>query len=121
MSEDCVCYYDGPMPSVFRTKEQKARREYRCLECNTLIPVGQTYVYIFGVWEGYADTFRLCKLCNDLRQRCDLRCTCYGELEDALYWYTPESDGVDMEVEAFWWRRFPAQGPPKLPVDVEQL
>ena len=61
----CECY-DYDTPSVFSETTQAARKEYQCTECRQPIMPGETYVRIFGVWDGVARTYFNCERCNDL-------------------------------------------------------
>jgi len=64
MSLMCGCE-EGP--EVFSARMVRARKQYKCCECCNLIPIGEVYEYIFGVWEGEVSTFHTCEKCSDLR------------------------------------------------------
>lgn len=65
MSLSCECDYNRP--DVFKTTYHKARKHHVCYECGSQIKPGETYEYIFGVWDGNSDSFHTCEKCADLR------------------------------------------------------
>ena len=85
MSE-CYCDYDPP--EVHRRNEVRARKEYRCEECPNRIKPGDRYEYVWGIWEGYAQTFRTCSDCVERRRfiSINLPCFCWahGNLQDDI-------------------------------------
>jgi len=52
-----------------KTKVCKAAKEYQCCECETVIHIGDKYQNMFGVYEGYGDTFRTCLRCVEVRSQ----------------------------------------------------
>jgi hypothetical protein len=61
MSYDCSCDYDPA--DIYRAAKPKARRPHKCEECSGPILPGEQYERVFGVWEGYASTFKTCARC----------------------------------------------------------
>jgi len=64
MSLMCGC--DGDRPSVYRTELRKARKQYKCGECYSVINKGDIYDYTFSVWDGSVYVDRMCEKCSDL-------------------------------------------------------
>ena len=95
MSCDC---WDYDPPSVYRDELRRAKKPYKCCDCNTAINPGEQYGYVFGVWDGRAGTFRLCVLCEDMRRQCEFACVPLGELADDVYQHNNQQAG---EVVAF--------------------
>lgn len=86
MSYDCSCDYDPA--SVYTATRPKARKSHKCEECGGPIKPGETYERVFGVWDGYASTFKTCERCFDLRQwvKNNVPCFCWAHgnmLDDA--------------------------------------
>ena len=83
----CSCDYDPP--SVFSKVLPTAKKQHRCEECGGAIDPGQIYERVFGVWDGYASTFKTCMHCVELREFMetisDCFCPTYGNLvQEAL-------------------------------------
>ena len=78
MTLDCYCDYDPP--TVYRSSMQRAAKVYRCEECSARILPGEQYEYVFGVYDGYASTFRTCSDCVALRKwlRTNVPCFCWA-------------------------------------------
>lgn len=55
--------------SVHSVTRPKARKQYRCDECNDLIVPGEKYRRDFMVWEGEANTAIVCAECDELIQK----------------------------------------------------
>jgi len=62
---DCSCDYDPP--TLYRADIVRARKRYKCCECDGVIEIGERYEYVFGLWEGYTSTHKTCERCRDLR------------------------------------------------------
>lgn len=75
MSIDCYCDYDAP--SVFSSRMVKARKQHRCDECRRRISVGERYSYVFGVWDGYPDSFHVCAHCEEIRNFVSISVPCF--------------------------------------------
>jgi hypothetical protein len=61
-----MCFSYDNYPSVFNERHHKAKKAYRCSECNCWIWPGEIYLHIWGVWEGTASTYRRCERCEKL-------------------------------------------------------
>lgn len=59
-----MCRIDGAAPAqVYREKIVKAREPHRCGECLRGIGIGETYRYVFMIYDGYADSYCTCQHC----------------------------------------------------------
>ena len=65
----CDCSTDDvdPRPDVYDVKVIKARKSYKCCECNEAIEVGKEYERTKGLWEGCWSTYRTCLPCVRMR------------------------------------------------------
>lgn len=83
-----MCDCDLEQPSTFRTTDRKARKWHRCSECRCWIEPGETYLEIFGVWDGDARTYRRCIDCQDIiawaEKQDDCLCLPIGEAFSAI-------------------------------------
>lgn len=87
---DCYCDYE---PAIFYSSAiRRAKKQYRCEECNSLIRVGQKYEYVSAKYNDWPEisTFRTCEECHDLRvwTQNNLPCLCWGHgnlIEDCTY------------------------------------
>lgn len=52
------------MTDCYRETPRTARKAHRCCECMAIIDPGERYVSIGVVWEGTAETFKLCAFCH---------------------------------------------------------
>lgn len=91
---NCYCDYDPP--SVFSATTRRAKKDYKCCDCNAAISKGERYLYVFGVWEGEASSFRMCELCGDMRNQCEFACLPFGDLFDGAYQYDCKQDPMDV-------------------------
>jgi hypothetical protein len=79
------------MPSVYGCDHPKARKEHKCCECRGVIPVGEVYNKHRGIWDGSADTFKVCVDCDLLRNEVDNderdpECkTAFGYLSESVF------------------------------------
>lgn len=55
---------DGQCEVFNRGMVKRSRKEYRCCECSRIIPVGSPYERTFTVFEGDAETYHTCTICN---------------------------------------------------------
>lgn len=62
---DCYCDYE--MPAVYNVTQPQARKTHKCNECGHAIESGERYEYVFGVWDGDANTWKTCPRCKALR------------------------------------------------------
>lgn len=56
-------------PDVYRESKPIARKVHKCDECRCVIPKGQRYFYIWGVWDGEAQTYKNHLACHRFRER----------------------------------------------------
>lgn len=64
-----MCFDYDCSPTVFNEKHVKARKHYHCCECALFICPGEQHLYIFGVWDSEAATYRICSVCEWFRDR----------------------------------------------------
>jgi len=64
-----MCFYYDEYAELYREREVKARKEHKCAECYRRISIGETYQYIFGVFQGDAFTYKICSGCQALRTK----------------------------------------------------
>jgi hypothetical protein len=70
------------MPDVHREAWQVARKTHTCCECNERIKAGDSYEYVFIVYDSDTSSFHTCEKCADLRDSMTAMGFCgnYGEL-----------------------------------------
>lgn len=56
-------------PVRYREVIRKARKPHQCRSCGVIIPKGQKYKDIDGLWDGSYDNIKLCKFCQELYVR----------------------------------------------------
>lgn len=75
-----MCDCDCDRPEIGRYTTPLARKKHVCCECHQTIKPGERYHSYFGVWDGYAETFKWCAQCQALHET--LReaglCACIG-------------------------------------------
>lgn len=85
----------GDYPEVFSHDTPRARRAWRCLECQRVIPVGERYHLFTGRWDGAWDKHRWCAHCYEAAQWLNEMCNGYvfGEVLDELleHWHEDEN------------------------------
>ena len=59
------------MPTVYECDRPKARKEHTCCECRGKISIGETYHKHHGIWDGEADTYKVCDDCEIVRDIVD--------------------------------------------------
>src|SRR5687767_6685191 len=64
-----MCFDGGDAPRVYEERHHKARKEHKCCECRLPIRPGERYLACFGVWDGTAETFKICEVCEWFRSR----------------------------------------------------
>ena len=83
---NCIQTYsdDYGICSFFESKIRKARKQYKCCECGESINIGDDYEYFRGCWNGDFETYRICKVCNNIRK--DLFCGAFlfGNMWDEI-------------------------------------
>ena len=60
------------LPSVYECDERKARKDHKCCECRGIISKGEIYNYHHGIWDGQAESFKVCSDCESLRGDIDV-------------------------------------------------
>ena len=72
---NCSCIYVAvdDFAKFYSIKIRKARKEYKCSECNRIIEIGEKYEYVRGLWEEGFNTYRTCLDCLSIRNEffCD--------------------------------------------------
>ena len=58
---------DYEPPEFFDETTPRARKRYRCCECQTHIPIGDRYTKSTGKWDGSVSSFKSCMPCGRLR------------------------------------------------------
>jgi len=75
-STTCYCDYDPP--SIYSQRIiKRARKQSECCECGVKININDSYEYTFGVWEGYANSFKTCLRCVELREWAKISVPCF--------------------------------------------
>ena len=82
------CYCDYDPPQIHRSKTVRARKEYRCCECDKKIAAGESHEYVFAVSDGYTYQPRTCSHCVGIRRfvAINIPCFCWAHgnlIEDA--------------------------------------
>lgn len=84
------------MPSVYGVDHPKARKAHKCCECRGTIPAGEQYNKHHGIWDGSADTFKVCVDCDALRDDIDKNVrdpeekTAFGYLSESVFEGNPD-------------------------------
>lgn len=60
------------MPEVYNCYHRQARKDHKCCECGGVIKRGENYNSHQGIWEGEAETYKVCSDCDLLRDKCDV-------------------------------------------------
>ena len=55
-------------PQAFRETWRTARKPHRCCECRRVMPPGERYQYISGIWDGHPSMFHTCESCARIRE-----------------------------------------------------
>jgi hypothetical protein len=64
-----MCFIDLDPCEVWDERERKARKEHKCGACGKTIRVGETYLTHFSVFEGNANSEKMCFPCRDDRKQ----------------------------------------------------
>lgn len=64
-----MCFYYDEYAELYREKVVKAKKEHKCSECYKSILKGETYQYIFTIFQGDASVIKICPICRDKRQK----------------------------------------------------
>ena len=80
MTYDCDCSWDDDAPTIYRKSEHTARKEHRCCECGRTIRPGERHEYVFGIWDGRAETCSTCTHCLSIREWvvAHVPCSCWA-------------------------------------------
>lgn len=79
----CVCDLDHA-PAVWTERKVKsARKKHMCSECSSDIDIGESYTYVFAV---YDDPFNLkfCDICKSKMDEYSHLCWCVGSLWETI-------------------------------------
>lgn len=82
-----MCRTDGgDGPAVSSTTTQKARKTHKCGECGREIQPGETYTRTWGIWDGFASTYKTCSHCAIPEEWLAINCDGYifGEIIDDI-------------------------------------
>ncbi len=98
---DCSCDYDGDAPDIWKFTKRKANKQHKCTDCGGVIKPGETYEYLFMVFEGDTSIDKRCPDCmfmvaevgRTFFEECGgWQCAGYG-------WLDTSWDGVQGSVE----------------------
>jgi len=83
---DCACVYVdcNDSPEFCSERVVKARKTHICGECQREIKPGESYEYVFGVWEGDQNTHKTCLDCASVRSLFFCYCWFYGRVWEDL-------------------------------------
>lgn len=63
-----MCFVADGYCTVYEEKTIKqSRKPHKCSDCYKVIPTGSSYKQVFSVFEGDANTAKMCQLCLSLR------------------------------------------------------
>lgn len=78
-----MCNTDYDPPELYEeVVVRSARKEHRCSECGRTIETGESYLYVFGVWQGSPNQYKVCRHCNVAK--CWLVAECGGFLFEGI-------------------------------------
>lgn len=63
----CVYVGDYEEADFYSASLRRARKEYRCCECDDTILPGDLHEYVCGRWDGLFATYRTCARCVNIR------------------------------------------------------
>jgi len=93
---DCSCtVYVGDCDNADFHSETSpvAKKIHTCSECNRIIHVGEKYSREFGIWDGRAETFKICHDCLSIRDQFFKEGWFYGQIIEDLNNYIVEVNG----------------------------
>lgn len=77
-------FYSCDMPTAFKQKNRKARKQHKCCECHHEINIGEHYEYSSGIWDGEPSSYKTCASCVEVRDIYvslpENETCCFGEL-----------------------------------------
>ena len=83
MSGCGVCLlFDGETAEVFTQVDRKARRNYKCCECERPIAQGTVHQVCNVLCDGEWSTYRTCLVCAEIRKAF----CCEGEVVGGVFW-----------------------------------
>ena len=66
---DCsISISDDDQADVYCSRDVRARKQHRCVECQCIIQPGETYERTAMLYDGQWDTYRTCLGCRRLRE-----------------------------------------------------
>ncbi len=80
----CLDYGGGDPVEFSSARIVKARKTWRCAECQRPINPGDRYEYVFGKFEGDLFTERTCAPCHEIRKAFVCGDWVFGQLWDAI-------------------------------------
>jgi len=81
-----TCYCDwGIECSVYNKTRPIAKKDHRCSECASDIKKGERYERVFGVWEGYPNTYKTCVNCLVVRDSITAVADCFCWQHEGLF------------------------------------
>ena len=95
---------EGEQAKVYDEKEVTARKRHKCCECDGWIEPGEKYLSCHGLWEGMWQNFKVCKDCDELRDK--LKGSEWDEIApfECLYeWVGNWQDYHDDEINIWLW------------------
>lgn len=63
-----MCDVGIDAPILFRAVTRKARKEYECCECSSIISKAEEYERVDGLWDKFYE-FKTCSVCAEARDR----------------------------------------------------
>ena len=75
------CDYDEP--SFYNSKDVRAQKEHKCVECGGTINIGEKYEYVVGAWVGELRVYKTCSDClglRDILSNSPYYCLSHGDL-----------------------------------------
>lgn len=102
---DCYCDYE--IPEFYQVETRKSRKTHRCTECSGTIRSGETYQYVFYIFDGHPCTVKRCSDCLQLKQWIEAHVPCFcdtwgdlhNQIMDAVYEYEVECPGLTNEAK----------------------
>lgn len=109
---------DGERPDVYRASTHRAAKQHKCEECSRAIEIGETYGYVFMVYEGRGWTFRTCQHCRVGQQWLSINCGGWmsAGLDDEMWEHIHEYPSVKFGLYRIvtgirrGWKRFDCMG-----------
>lgn len=88
------CIEDAP--TVFGSREVKARKKHTCIECGYEIQPGECYRYSSGLWDGSWSNHKQCCACYDLTESLSaVVCVSFHGLFEALSYWLDDDEKAD--------------------------